>query len=237
MIPFNIFGHSNTAGDNNEEPIVWVDSSDSSSYTLSGNDVTALMNKGTLGGAMTLNGAVKFANSGFESWSNSDYISFLLGTGFMRDNSFTIAVTYDLQDISSGSVSSRNSFAEIRVNNLNAVAVIRGANDMFVYDYRASLGNGAETSETYQLGVQTSLYTFDLQTLESIRMLPSGAYEIKLAGVFQALNDLLTLLLSNYLSSNSGADNPLHEFRLYDRAFSLTEMQTLQTELNNKYTT
>jgi hypothetical protein len=31
-------------------------------------DVTSLLNKGTLGGVMTLNGSVKFANNGFESW-------------------------------------------------------------------------------------------------------------------------------------------------------------------------
>jgi hypothetical protein len=50
-------------------------------------------------------------------------------------------------------------------------------------------------------------------------------------------NILLYLLRSTSLTTaNSGANNPLHEFRLYDRAFSLTEMQNLQTELNNKYT-
>ena len=63
-------------------PIVWVDSQDATSYTLSGSDVLTLNNKGSLGGAMTLIGNVKFANSGFESWSANDIIIKDLGETF-----------------------------------------------------------------------------------------------------------------------------------------------------------
>ena len=238
MIPFNIFGHSNTAGDNNEDPIIWVDSSDSSSYALSGNDVTALMNKGSLGGAMTLNGTVKFANSGFESWSNSDYITRDLGEPFMNDNSFTIVTTFDLQDITSGNYSDRNMFSQLRIDNFNNAYFIRGGSLMYDIDYRNSTSPIFETSENYQLGVQTMIYSYDVNTGATIKLMSSGneftfSYTNAYIGT---TNAIVKLLQQDYLNANSGANNPLHEFRLYDRAFTLTQMQTLQTELNNKYT-
>ena len=37
MIIFNNLGHTFKAGSDDSEPIVWVDSSDTSTYTLSGN--------------------------------------------------------------------------------------------------------------------------------------------------------------------------------------------------------
>ena len=77
MIIFNNLGHTFKPSDDGF-PIVWVDSQDATTYTLSGNDVLTLDNKGSLGGAMTLNGSVKFANSGFESWGVTNFIKYNL---------------------------------------------------------------------------------------------------------------------------------------------------------------
>ena len=188
MIPFNIIGHSKTAIEDNSEPIVWVDSSDNGSYTISGNDVTSLLNKGTLGGVMTLNGSVKFANNGFESWSASDYIT--------RDRS------------------SANTQFDVSVG-----------------------GFGSNQSRAYQLGVQSFIISYNLDTNQNIRLFADGHVVDYTSVVFNNVNNAVITLMRYTLSNwNSGANNPLHEFRLYDRAFSLTEMQDLQTELNNKYT-
>ena len=45
---------------------------------------------------MTLNGNVKFANGGFESWGLTDYISKDLGEPFLTNNSFTVVTTFKL---------------------------------------------------------------------------------------------------------------------------------------------
>ena len=60
------------------------------------------MNKGSLGGVMALNGSVKFANSGFESWSGNDYISRDLGEPFMPTNSVLLChllLTFKISDM------------------------------------------------------------------------------------------------------------------------------------------
>ena len=88
MIIFNNAGHSFVSAPVSQDPIVWIDAQDISIYTLSGNDVTNLDNKGSLGGVMTLNGSVKFANNGFESWGVSDYISRDLGEPFLTEQFF-----------------------------------------------------------------------------------------------------------------------------------------------------
>lgn len=237
MIPFNIFGHSKTAVDDNSEPIIWVDSSDNGSYTISGNIVTSLLNKGTLGGAMTLNGSVKFANSGFESWSVSDRITKDMGSNWIGNTSFTIALTFDLQNVSSGYLANRNSFMELGTNP-NTVYFVRSTTDMYNIDYRQSTSNLFLNSETYTLGVQTILYSFDLTTTTGLKLLSSGLYNSLSGYTFNTTtnNNIINLLNQVNPLSNSGAYNPLHEFRLYDRAMSLTQMQDLQTELNNKYT-
>ena len=114
MIPFNVFGHTKRGGEGCEDiPIVWVDADDTGSYTLSGNDVLTLLNKGSLGGAMTLNGSVKFANGGFESWLSSTYITRDLGEPFLTTNSFTMVTTFDLQNVTSGSNPIRNWFSQL----------------------------------------------------------------------------------------------------------------------------
>jgi hypothetical protein len=62
--------------------------------------------------------------------------------------------------------------------------------------------------------------------------------ELQVLNFNNILNAELNLLAlnPNIYGSSMLANNPLHEFRLYDRAMSFEQMQTLQTELNNKYT-
>mgnify|MGYP003665917154 CR=1 FL=1 len=235
MIPFNIFGHSNTAGDNNEEPIIWVDSSDSSSYALSGNDVTALMNKGTLGGAMTLNGTVKFANSGFESWSNSDYITRDLGEPFMNDNSFTIVTTFDYQNIAQNQ--NRGWWGSLYGDINNRASHIR--ENSVISNISFDSGQFTRFNVNYTLGLKTLISSYDSITNTLTSLSFDGTNEDFTSITYNNIpNTLVWLLKAGTGASDvsAGADNPLHEFRLYDRAFSLTEMQDLQTELNNKYT-
>ena len=90
MIIFNNLGHTFKVSDDGGSPIVWVDSSDTNSFTYSASILTTLDNKGTLGGAMTLNGNARYANSGFESWFATEYITYDLGETFLPNNSFTI---------------------------------------------------------------------------------------------------------------------------------------------------
>ncbi len=234
MIIFNNLGHTfKPSGD--VLPIVWVDSSDNGSYTLSGNDVLTLNNKGSLGGIMTLNGSVKFANSGFESWSASDYITRDLGEPFFPTNSFTIAITVDLQNFTSGSNPNVNWFFEITGNNNNYTRIYRSSPNTY-FDY-APGGLSSSINRPNVLGVQTFLISFDIDTNNNIRLFADG-YNISYNPSNLNNTDNPIISLMRYMSSNwnLGADNPLHEFRLYNRAFDLTEMQNLQTELNNKYT-
>ena len=237
MIIFNNLGHTFKVSDDGDSPIVWVDSSDNTTYTLSGSDVLTLDNKGTLGGAMTLNGAVKFANSGFESWTASDFIIKDLGEAFLPNNSFTIATTFDLQDITSGSNLSYNYFLDLwGGTNSNRIGHFRGAtttnNDIIFSGTRYNSGVLYNN-----LGVKTLIFTLDLSTNTAIVINEGGSNTTYNSIVFNnTLDCLISLLKAQWFAGNSGANNPLHEFRLYDRAFSLTEMQDLQTELNNKYT-
>ncbi len=230
MIPFNIFGHSNTAG-TTDEPIVWVDAQDTGSYTLSGNDVTALFNKGSLGGAMTLNGNVKFANSGFESWVYGANITKNLGEPFLTDNSFTIAVNYEYNT----SYETYQYPLFIYSDYANSIRVLQ-QNNTNQNVWAVNSGTFTQFGGTAKTGVQTALYTYDLTNNQGILMLQNGTNLATTLPFNNTLN-LLIMLLSSPLGSGAlGQNNPLHEFRLYDRAFSLTEMQDLQTELNNKYT-
>ena len=230
MIPFNIFGHSNTAGEDNE-PIVWVDSSDNSSYTLSGNDVTALFNKGSLGGAMTLNGSVKFANNGFESWSNSDYITRDLGEPFMTDNSFTIVTTFVNSDVNNKSYSGIwNGDAQ------NRLGTYILSNSLYIAG-RANNAPFVPNALTPTLNnVITVIMSVDNDNNTYSMLREDGSNRDGVNIDFTNIgDDVVELLYFSGTATNAGANNPLHEFRLYDRAFTLTEMQTLQTELNNKY--
>ena len=228
MIIFNNLGHTFKPADDGF-PIVWVDSSDSSTYTLSGNDVLTLDNKGSLGGAMTLNGTVKFANSGFESWNNADYITRDLSEPFMNDNSFTVATTFDFQN-NTGAFTQW--FSEIRSDNSNRVNVNREGNIIY-QTVRTLLAPQSITN-----GLKTSIVTYDLTSNSAIILKFDGSNVVGSNIIYNnTLNSIITLLNSKQINtSSSGANNPLHEFRLYDRAMSFEQMQDLQTELNNKYT-
>ncbi len=218
------------------EPIVWVDAQDATTYTLSGSDVLTLLNKGSLGGAMTLNGTVKFANNGFESWAVGNYISRDLGETFLPTNSFTFVTTFDLQDITSGSNSTRNWFSLLFADNTNLLTHYRTGINLG----SVSIDNNNSSTDfiQYVLGIHTLIISYNLNTNTLILLNDNGLGTTFNSITFNNVANSKIQLLSaiGYSSSNSGADNPLHEFRLYDRAFSLTEMQNLQTELNNKYT-
>ncbi len=238
MIIFNNLGHTFKPSDDGF-PIVWVDSQDATSYTLSGSDVLTLDNKGSLGGAMTLNGSVKFANSGFESWSNSDYITRDLGEPFLPNNSFTIATTFECSDLSS---TSEKWFSSLRADNDNRM-VYQFTNPNFRFR-GVSSGDLSSSSSNLPLGysssVTTMITTYDLSsntiTLLSLDGLSSFTWNLRTFN--NTLNSVIYLMALDpaLYGSSMGQNNPLHEFRLYDRAFTLAEMQNLQTELNDKYT-
>ena len=233
MIPFNIFGHTNVFTSQSEDPIVWVDAQDISTYTLSGNDVTNLDNKGTLGGVMTLVGSVKFANNGFESWSVTDFISRDLGEPFLTNNSFTFSTTFNLQNITSGSNSSRNWFTHVKdASNSDRLDQLKISSN-----FGNSSSSGDNDYINYSLGLHTLIISYDLDTNTLFMLNDGGVLSVFNSVVYSSSNNTIIQLLSanGYSPSNSGQDNPLHEFRLYNRAMSLVEMQDLQTELNDKY--
>ena len=229
MIIFNNLGHCFKVSAD-DSPIVWVDAQDATSYTLSGSDVLTLDNKGSLGGAMTLVGSVKFANNGFESLSTSDYITRDLGEPFLNTNSFTIATTFDLKN-----VSPRNWFSGFGTDTNNRIEFLKDTNNT-MSNYVNSSGSNVTLNPAYNIGIQTIISSYDLSS-NSITLLVYNQNQTFNSITFNSVADADIFLLRGwFFNASSGANNPLHEFRLYDRAFDLTEMQNLQTELNNKYT-
>lgn len=235
MIPFNVFGHTKRAGGDDNIPIVWVDADDTGSYTLSGSDVLTLLNKGSLGGAMTLNGSVKFANNGFESWAVGNYITYDLGGTFLPTNSFTIATTYDLTTLTFPS-NNRGYFSSLFSNTFNRAIIAIDNGDEYTTTVSTNVVNTKIITAT--LSLKTNVITYDLTTNEAILLSSDGTSSVKTSVVFNNVVNAVTYLLRAGASTttSTGANNPLHEFRLYNRAMSLTQMQNLQTELNNKYT-
>ena len=200
------------------------------------NDVTNLDNKGTLGGAMTLNGSVKFANNGFESWSLSDYISRDLGEPFLTDNSFTFVTTFFLKDITSGSFANRNWFSLLLSDIENLLTHYKINNNL------GSAVRADDISKTdfinYQLGIHTLIISYNIDSNTLVLLNDNGVSTVFNNVVFDnVVNSKIQLLSAiGYSNTNSGQDNPLYDFRLYDKSFTLTEMQDLQIELNDKYT-
>ena len=234
MIPFNVFGHTKRAGAVDEIPIVWVDAQDATTYTLSGNDVLTLDNKGSLGGAMTLNGSVKFANGGFEAWVNGDFITRDLGEPFLSDNSFTFATTFDF----------KSSFATYQIAlgitpTLNINEIFIGKRLNYITGYTISGGDIVINEGSISFGLKTTIISYDLPTNTMYILNSDGAIVSQVVSNFNNIADMNIVLLDRGQAVGAyhlGQNNPLHEFRLYNRAFTLPEMQTLQTELNNKYT-
>ena len=234
MIVFNNLGHS-YKNKQNADPIVWVDAQDATTYTLSGNDVLTLDNKGSLGGAMTLNGSVKFANSGFESWSGSDYITRDLGETFLPTNSFTMVTTFDFQNIAQNS--NRGWWGSIYGDISNRVSHIR--ENSVISNISFDVGTLNRLDVNYILGLKSMVTSYDITTNTLIQLNYDGSNQSYVNITYNNINNSVIWLLragTGAVNTNSGQNNPLHEFRLYDRAFTLTEMQDLQTELNNKYT-
>lgn len=236
MIPFNIFGH--TYGEFSE-PIVWVDAQDISTYSLNGNEVTSLDNKGTLGGIMNLNGTVRFANGGFESWSNSDYITRDLGEPFLTDNSFTFLCTFDLTNYASGG-SSGKWFSGLYSGNINNRLQIVEASGNIRADATA---NNLQyfNIEVGDISLKTLLITYNLKSKTLISLNYNGVTQTYNNVVFNIAvgsgdSDIYLMNAVFANATSTGQNNPLHEFRLYNRSMTLNQMQDLQTELNNKYT-
>ena len=198
-------------------------------------DVTNLDNKGTLGGVMTLNGSVKFANNGFESWGVSDYISRDLGEPFLTDNSFTFVTTFFLKDITSGSFANRNWFSLLLSDIENLLTHYKINNNL------GSAVRADDISKTdfinYQLGIHTLIISYNIDSNTLVLLNDNGVSTVFNNVVFDnVVNSKIQLLSAiGYSTTNSGQDNPLYDFRLYDKSFTLTEMQDLQIELNDKY--
>jgi len=234
MIPFNVFGHTKRAGAVEDIPIVWVDADDTGSYTLSGNDVLTLLNKGSLGGAMTLSGNVKFANNGFEAWANTSFIRYILGEPFMTDNSFTMVTTFDFQNIAQQN--NRGWWGSIYADNNNRISHIR--ENSVISNISFDAGTLSRLDVNYILGLKSMVTSYDITTNTLIQLNYDGSNQSYVNITYNNINSSVIWLLraGTTPTTSTGANNPLHEFRLYDRAFTLTEMQNLQTELNNKYT-
>ena len=198
-------------------------------------DVTNLDNKGTLGGVMTLVNNVKFANGGFESWGVSDYISRDLGEPFLTDNSFTFVTTFFLKDITSGSFANRNWFSLLLSDIENLLTHYKINNNL------GSAVRADDISKTdfinYQLGIHTLIISYNIDSNTLVLLNDNGVSTVFNNVVFDnVVNSKIQLLSAiGYSTTNSGQDNPLYDFRLYDKSFTLTEMQDLQIELNDKY--
>ena len=233
MIIFNNAGHCFLSNIIYEDPIVWVDAQDISTYTLSGNDVLTLDNKGALGGVMTLNGSVKFANGGFESWVVGDFITRDLGEPFLPTNSFTIVATYNSSVIDVGQ--------DIKmIINLYA----GDSNELFLFDFNSDtrLQTRSDNNNTKSIflpkttNLNTVVISYDLISNVNTINFNGNIYTLTNSDNFTNIESLIINLLSRSNGTDVfGQNNPLHEFRLYNRVMSLVEMQDLQTELNEKY--
>lgn len=190
MIIFNNLGHTFKPSDG-DLPIVWVDSSDSSTYTLSGSDVLTLDNKGSLGGAMTLNGSVKFANSGFESWVAADYITFNLGETFLPTSSFTMATTFDFQGTSPQN--NRSWWGNLYANAANTIMHNRSDANMRNLNISSNVTSSNEIP--YQLGLQTLVSSYDVDTNTLMLMNYDGSNDTFTSVVYNNVNNTLVWLL------------------------------------------
>ena len=196
-------------------------------------EVTSIDNKGTLGGQFELFGNVKFANNGFESWGGDDYITTDLAEPFLPNNSFTMATCFDFQNIVQNN--NRGWWGSIYGNIFNRVANFRLDSDM--YNQSVSSSNFNINATAYNLGVQTLISSYDLDTNTLMLINFDGTNDTFTSITYNNVTNSFVWLLrsGSSLNTSSAQNNPLHEFRLYNKSFTLTEMQDLQIELNNKY--
>ena len=201
-------------------------------------DVTSIDNKGTLVGQFDLFGSVKFANNGFESWSSSDYINYDLLEPFLPSNSFTMVTTFNLQDLTSGANNNNQLFSTLKAFNENYY-VISGRG---VIGGNVSISAFVFLSEVFTfyvnnpLNIQTLIVGWDNVSKKMYALNTDGTYlEQEQNTDFNNNSNAVISLLGNVFNQNTGKDNPLFEFKLYDKTLTLTEMQELQIELNNKY--
>ena len=243
MIIFNNLGH--TYKEKNDEPLVWFDASDTSSFFVppSTSQLLALKNKGILGGLLTENngiyGNVRYENGGFESWTISDFIQFDLNEPFMPSNSFTISLTLNFTDNTSGVNPITQYPANIYADDSNYVSYYTNGATQFNQPYSLAGGSGVSFSymNPYSFGLMTFVFSYDVNTNEVIMLKADGTFNTQSGIVFDNNDDLTIYLLNNHLTSrNLGVNNTFYEFRLYPSAFDSTQMQDLQTQLNEKYT-
>ena len=171
--------------------------------------------------------------------TSSDYINYDLLDPFLPDNSFTIACTYDLQDLTSGVFGVTNYFFGLKANDTvnNYIYQNRNSNNNSYNVVRSGFSVSKGTEQTQQ-GLITQLVSFNLDVGGSFSFLmgDGGVFFGGDLGLFNNTgNTSVELLKSSVLNWISGENNPLFEFRLYNRSMNITEMQDLQTELNNKY--
>ena len=201
-------------------------------------EVTSIDNLGTLGGQFDLFGNVKFANNGFEGWNTSDYINYDLLEPFLPSNSFTMVTTFNLQDLTTGANSNNQLFSTLKALNENYY-VISGRG---VIGGNVSISAFVFLSDVFTfyvnnpLNIQTLIVGWDNVSKKMYALNTDGTYLEQAQNTdFNNNSNAVISLLGNVFNQNTGKDNPLFEFKLYDKTFTLTEMQELQIELNNKY--
>ena len=201
-------------------------------------EVTSIDNLGTLGGQFYLFGSVKFTNNGFEGWNTSDYINYDLLDPFLPSNSFTMVTTFNLQDLTSGANNNNQLFSTLKAVSENYY-VISGRG---VIGGNVSISAFVFLSEVFTfyvnnpLNIQTLIVGWDNVTKKMYALNTDGTYlEQQTNADFNNNSNAVVSLLGNVFNQNTGKDNPLFEFRLYNKKASVSQMQKIQTELNNKY--
>ena len=200
-------------------------------------EVTSIDNLGTLGGQFDLLGNIKFANNGFEAWGGSDNISYDLLYPFLPDNSFTVALTINFTDNTTGENSLQQFPLSFYGNNVNYVNYYTNGATQFNQPFALSSNNSSFAFiNPYTYGIMTFVFSYSLNNNKVVKLRSDGTYLINSPRTFNNTENAIIYLLNSYLSSrNLGKDNPLHEFRLYDKSANISQMLKIQTELNNKY--
>lgn len=230
-IPFNLAGHTGRAG---SDLLYWVDASDSSSYSVDGsNNVTQLINKGTAGGVFTINGSPKYLNNGFESHVQGDNFKRSLNSNLIGLNSFSVAVAYRFDT----RTSSYHWFADFVGNGADRLAFNSFLNQTNTFTKANSTDyNNLTSGDSFGLNVCLISYDINTQTLISVNADGNVITSNSVVLNAYALTDYIQLLQYSLAPTiYAGANNPLHEFRLYDFAMTQQQMTNLQTQLNNKW--
>ena len=144
-----------------------------------------------------------------------------------------------MQDLTSGANNNNQLFSTLKAFNENYY-VISGRG---VIGGNVSISTFVFLSDVFTfyvnnpLNIQTLIVGWDNVSKKMYALNTDGTYsEQQTNSDFNNNSNAVISLLGNVFNQNTGKDNPLFEFRLYNKTFTLTEMQELQIELNNKYT-